>query len=282
MIRRVLPMRFIPPILCDRLTDLCGLKDRRYVAEPSRSSTASARSSTSTGDGTAHLFSRPGRELLRHAGIAWLREVLLRRCSTGRGCRRRHGRIQAISVERKRATGDMMVRLVANLESGRAKKGIVSTDGMPRAMRRSGPAIAGTEVQDMTKLARVLCFIALLPTAVMSLSMAQRNSAPDPTSLIGHWQGEWSISETGSSNRVSITVESVSANGDVVGAIYMAGPAAYHNRELNLRDATFRGGRLMFRVNENPNLVFDFAVKGNEMRAVLMGTSAPMQFVLKK
>jgi hypothetical protein len=38
----------------------------------------------------------------------------------------------------------------------------------------------------------------------------------------------------------------------------------------------------MFRVNENPNLVFDFAVKGNEMRAVLMGTSAPMQFVLKK
>jgi hypothetical protein len=61
----------------------------------------------------------------------------------------------------------------------------------------------------------------------------------------------------------------------------MSGPAPYHNKELKLVDATFKDGRLIFRIKENPNLVFDFAVKGNEMTAILE-TTAPMEFVLKK
>jgi hypothetical protein len=137
------------------------------------------------------------------------------------------------------------------------------------------------EELDVTRLAVVLSIIALFPAAMISIGMAQRDSATDPRSLIGQWHGEWSIPETGSLNRVYITVKSVSDDGHVAGTIYLSGPAPYHNKDLKLVDATFRGGRFIFLINENRNLVFDFTVKGNEMTAILMGT-APMEFVLKK
>ncbi len=96
------------------------------------------------------------------------------------------------------------------------------------------------------------------------------------------WQGEWSILEAGTTNRVRIIVKSARDDGHVEGLIYLSGPAPYHNRDLKLVDATVRGSRFTFRIAENPNLLFDFTVHGNEMTAMLMGTSGRLEFHLKK
>ena len=124
-----------------------------------------------------------------------------------------------------------------------------------------------------------LCML-LLTAAAANLGLAQR--VIDPKSLVGDWTGEWSIPETGTTNRVHIAVKSVQDDGHVEGTIYMSGPAAYHNRDLKLVDASIRGGRLIFRVAENPDLVFDFGVNGGEMTALLAGTSGPLEFHLKR
>ena len=65
-------MPFIPPMLATRLEDPTRLGDTRYVAEPKLDG---QRAQVHVrGYRTVHCFSRPGRELLRHAGT-WLREV---------------------------------------------------------------------------------------------------------------------------------------------------------------------------------------------------------------
>jgi hypothetical protein len=124
-----------------------------------------------------------------------------------------------------------------------------------------------------------LCMV-LLTAASVSVGLAQR--VLDPKSLVGSWTGEWSIPETGTTNRVRIVVKSVRDDGHVDGTIYMSGPAAYHNRDLKLVDASIRGSRLIFRIAENPNLLFDFGVNGSEMTALLAGTSGPLEFHLKR
>src|SRR5262245_2424627 len=66
-------MPFIPPMLATRLEDPHRLADPRYSAEPKLDG---QRAQVHVRDyRTAYVFSRPGRELLRHAGIVWLRDV---------------------------------------------------------------------------------------------------------------------------------------------------------------------------------------------------------------
>jgi ATP-dependent DNA ligase len=66
-------MPFIPPMLTSRLTDARLLADSRYVAEP-RLDGQRAQVHVERGR-TVAVYSRPGRELLRHRGLAWLRDV---------------------------------------------------------------------------------------------------------------------------------------------------------------------------------------------------------------
>jgi ATP-dependent DNA ligase len=64
---------FIPPMLCSRLEDAARLTDPRYVAEPKLDG---QRAQIHVHQGrTVHLYSRPGRELLRHPGMAWLQGI---------------------------------------------------------------------------------------------------------------------------------------------------------------------------------------------------------------
>ena len=64
---------FIPPMLCTRLTDPRNLDDRRYVAEPKFDG---HRAQVHVAGGrTVGAYSRRRLDLLRHAGLAWLREV---------------------------------------------------------------------------------------------------------------------------------------------------------------------------------------------------------------
>ena len=64
---------FIPPMLCTRLTDPRRLDDRRYVAEPKFDG---QRAQIHVAGGrTVAAYSRRRLDLLRHAGLAWLREV---------------------------------------------------------------------------------------------------------------------------------------------------------------------------------------------------------------
>jgi hypothetical protein len=53
----------------------------------------------------------------------------------------------------------------------------------------------------------------LLTAASVNLGLAQR--VLDPKSLVGNWTGEWSIPETGTTNRVRIAVKSVRDDGHV-------------------------------------------------------------------
>jgi ATP-dependent DNA ligase len=65
-------MRFIPPMLCEILRDPARLDDPRYAAEPkfdgqrAQIHVAGAR--------TVAAFSRRELDLLRHPGLAWVRE----------------------------------------------------------------------------------------------------------------------------------------------------------------------------------------------------------------
>jgi bifunctional non-homologous end joining protein LigD len=64
---------FIPPMLATRLTDPARIASGRYIAEPKLDG---QRAQVHVHRGrTAHVYSRPGRELLTHAGMAWLREI---------------------------------------------------------------------------------------------------------------------------------------------------------------------------------------------------------------
>ena len=66
-------MSFIPFMLCERLTDPARLQDRRYIAEPKLDG---QRAQVRIRDGrTVACYSRPGRDLLRHPGMAWLRTL---------------------------------------------------------------------------------------------------------------------------------------------------------------------------------------------------------------
>ncbi len=64
---------FIPPMLATRLEDPRRLADPRYIAEPKLD--GQRVQLHVRGHRTVHAFSRPGRELIRLPGLAWLREV---------------------------------------------------------------------------------------------------------------------------------------------------------------------------------------------------------------
>jgi ATP-dependent DNA ligase len=64
---------FIPPMLSSRLTDPTLLAHPRYVAEPKLDG---QRAQVHVERGrTVAVYSRPGRELLRLRGLAWLRDL---------------------------------------------------------------------------------------------------------------------------------------------------------------------------------------------------------------
>jgi ATP-dependent DNA ligase len=66
-------MPFIPPMLATRLEDPRRLADPRYSAEPKLDG---QRAQLHVRDyRTVHAFSRPGRELIRLPGFAWLRDI---------------------------------------------------------------------------------------------------------------------------------------------------------------------------------------------------------------
>jgi ATP-dependent DNA ligase len=66
-------MPFIPPMLATRLENPRRLADPRYVAEPKLDG---QRAQVHVrGRRTVGCYSRPGLDLLRDAGMAWLREL---------------------------------------------------------------------------------------------------------------------------------------------------------------------------------------------------------------
>src|SRR6202795_2910637 len=66
-------MPFIPPMLATRLEEPRRLPDPRYSAEPKLDGQRPQHPVCD--DRTVHVFSRPGRELIRLAGLAWLRDI---------------------------------------------------------------------------------------------------------------------------------------------------------------------------------------------------------------
>ena len=66
-------MPFIPPMLCSRLDRPERLIERRYIAEPKLDG---QRAQVHIREGqTVACYSRPGRDLMRHPGMAWLRAL---------------------------------------------------------------------------------------------------------------------------------------------------------------------------------------------------------------
>jgi ATP-dependent DNA ligase len=66
-------MPFIPPMLATRLEDPRRLAEPRYSAEPKLDG---QRAQLHVREHrTVHVFSRPGRELIRLPGLAWLRDI---------------------------------------------------------------------------------------------------------------------------------------------------------------------------------------------------------------
>ena len=86
-------MTFIPPMLATRLEDPRRLADPRYSAEPKLDG---QRAQIHVRDHrTIHAFSRPGREMIRLPGLAWLRDIRWPIASAildGEGGRRRRER----------------------------------------------------------------------------------------------------------------------------------------------------------------------------------------------
>ena len=102
-------MAFVPFMLCERLTDPARLQNRRYIAEPKLDG---QRAQLHIHQGrTVACYSRRGLDLLRHAGMAWLREltwpvtsaVLDGEAVAGDG----HEGIQAVFAERDKPGGAM-------------------------------------------------------------------------------------------------------------------------------------------------------------------------------
>jgi len=104
---------FIPPMLATRLTNPERLVDPRYVAEPKLDGQR-AQLHVERGRTTA-CYSRPGLDLLRHAGMAWLRgiewsfsaAVLDGEACAGDG----HQSVQHVLTERQRPDGAMALVL---------------------------------------------------------------------------------------------------------------------------------------------------------------------------
>src|SRR5262245_53882683 len=128
-------------MLCERLTDPARLGDRRYVAEPKLDGQR-AQFHVEGGRAVA-CYSRPGLDLLRHAGMVWLRElvwpfdaaVLDGEACAGDG----HKGIQAVFAERKRPGGDMsLVPMPNDRYTGRRR----DADG------RIGTAVLGGGASD--------------------------------------------------------------------------------------------------------------------------------------
>jgi len=104
---------FIPPMLCERLTDPRRLTDSRYIAEPKLDG---QRAQLHVVDGAAvACLSRRGLELLRHPGMAWLRDIAWPFESAifdGEACAGDgHEGIHAVFEERSRIGGDMALVL---------------------------------------------------------------------------------------------------------------------------------------------------------------------------
>src|SRR5262249_4865702 len=100
---------FIPPMLCSRLERLERLTESHYIAEPKLDG---QRTQVHVRGGrTVACYSRQGRDLLRHPGMAWLRDlrwpvdaaILDGEACAGDG----HEGIQAVFEERNRDGGDM-------------------------------------------------------------------------------------------------------------------------------------------------------------------------------
>src|SRR5262245_65438484 len=96
-------------MLCSRLENPARLADRRYIAEPKLDG---QRAQVHIHGGrTVACYSRPGRDLLRHPGMAWLRTLswpvdaaaLDGEACAGDG----HEGIQAVFEARNRNGGDM-------------------------------------------------------------------------------------------------------------------------------------------------------------------------------
>jgi ATP-dependent DNA ligase len=67
------PASLIPPMLCSRLENPGALADRRYTAEPKLDGQRAQ--AHIRGGRTVACYSRPGRDLLRHQGMSWLRAI---------------------------------------------------------------------------------------------------------------------------------------------------------------------------------------------------------------
>ena len=100
---------FIPPMLCDRLTDPRRLDDRRYVAEPKLDGQRAQLHIH--GSRALACYSRRGLDLLQHPGMAWLSQLTWPFESAvfdGEACAGDgHEGIQAVFTERKRPDGTM-------------------------------------------------------------------------------------------------------------------------------------------------------------------------------
>ena len=100
-------------MLCERLTDPRRLADRHYIAEPKLDGQR-AQLHIHQGEAVA-CFSRRGLDLLRHPGMAWLKEVewpFESAIFDGEACAGDgHEGIQAVFTERNRIGGDMALVL---------------------------------------------------------------------------------------------------------------------------------------------------------------------------
>jgi ATP-dependent DNA ligase len=107
-------------MLCERLTRVEWLTERGYIAEPKLDG---QRAQLQIHGGRAvACFSRRGLDLLEHAGMAWLREIVWPFNSAifdGEACAGDgHEGIQAVFTERKRAGGDMALVMFDVLHVG--------------------------------------------------------------------------------------------------------------------------------------------------------------------
>jgi len=81
------PMTFVSPMLCFASRESGPGSDRRYIAKPKLDG---QRSQVHIRDGrTVACYSRPGRDLLRHPGMGWLRAMARTGCRARRRSLRR-------------------------------------------------------------------------------------------------------------------------------------------------------------------------------------------------
>lgn len=100
-------MRFIPPMLATRLANPVRLTDPRYVVEPKLDGQRAQLHVE--GGRTVACYSRPGLDLLRHPGLAWLRPIawpFQAAVLDGEACAgNAHQGVQHVLVERQRPDG---------------------------------------------------------------------------------------------------------------------------------------------------------------------------------